>query len=217
MNEKMEKTLGVLLVAGALALPGAASAGNFGKVDAVANTDGALVDSAAGVKSPGDLYVQGFCRTRAMHTWDEGGDNVFVLCAGDVGYKGLTLGLQERFSAGSDYQMAPFASIRYSGAVDLGEEISLSGGASFTTSLPADLLELRVAADIDIDNKDWYVPSTVELESFTWLAEGDFSGTERLFVGYDIGALEVGPYIELDWTQEGASVAPGIKLRYDGD
>ena len=214
---KMKKTLGALLVAGALVMPSAASAGNFGKVDAVANTNGALVDASAGVQSPGDLYVQGFCRTRAMHTWEEGGDNLFTLCAGNVGYKGITLGLQERFSAGSDYQMVPWASVGASGSVEPNEELKLSGATSLSSSIPYGVLELRLVGSMDIDSDKWFVPSTVELESMTWLSGGDFSGTERLFVGYDLGKVEVGPYVEMDWTEDGASIVPGIKLRYDGN
>lgn len=215
--KEMNKKLGALMVTGALALPTSVSAGSFGKVDAVVNTTGALVDASAGVQSPGHLYVQGFCRTRAMKTWDEGGDNLFTLCAGNIGYKGLTIGLQERFSAGADYQMVPFASVGASGSVEPNEELKLSGTTSLSSSIPYGVLELRIAGSMDIESDQWFVPSSVEFESMTWLTGSKFTGTERLFVGYDFGKVEVGPYVELDWTEDGASVAPGIKLRYDGN
>ncbi len=213
----MSKKMSALFVAGALTLPSVANAGGFGKVDVVANTSGLLVDAVAGVQSPGDVYVQGLCRTRAMKTWAEGGDNLFTLCAGNVGYKGFTLGVQERFSAGSDYQMVPWVSGGVSGSVEPNEDLKLSGAASLSSSLPKGVLELRVAGTMDIESDQWYVPSTVELETLTWKSAEGFSGTGRLFVGYDVGKLEVGPYVELDWSQDGATVAPGVKLRYSGE
>ncbi len=219
----MKNGIAKLLTLGTLAwpavMPGVANAG--GQVDLVPNTSGLLVDVVALGKTPGDVYTGGFCRARAMHTWAEEGDNVFMLCEGSVGYKGVSLGLQERFMASADYQVAPFAGLGLKGKVDVGEH-ELSGSASFGASLPdpTGVLELRLAGSADIESSRWYVPNTVEAESFTWRkAEGispeGFSGAERAFVGYSLGGLTFGPSLEVDWSvNEGAKFAPGLKIRY---
>ena len=235
----MIKKMNTLAGLGFYAALGAAGVAHAdGKVDGIVNTQGTLIDVIGTGKIPfgkSPLYSSGFARARAMHTLAERGDNVFLLAEANVGYQGFTLGLQQRFSELTDYQVASFGSVGLQKKVKNEEgELLRSGAVSFAMPLsdPRGFQEMRLAGSVNPQSKRKYVPDRIEGESFTWkksdvLDVGIWSGTGRFFVGYEIGkltdgrsdGLTVGPYAEMSWSvSEGVGFFPGffpgLKVRY---